>query len=154
MTEITLSWDIIIFNFTVIYLFHPKRKLPFLLFFQDNFGWAIPRKIQTRGVEDIEFLGRVTEEWHSLNPRGQLKKVEFPGVIKKKSCKISMCVSFWPLKFPKGCNTNFRNFLGAKLCLELWSGISKGKVTDLKIPVFFPKSVSSTSTLPPRIFLE
>ena len=45
------------------------------------------RKIQTGGLRTWKFQGSIKQE------------VQFPGVIKKKSCEISKDLGSWPWKF-------------------------------------------------------
>lgn len=48
--------------------------------------------------------------------KGLIKKeVKFPGVIKKKSCRISMSFGIWSSNF-QGMKHNFAKFLGVKPC--------------------------------------
>ena len=61
------------------------------------------------------------------------KEVEFPGVLMKKSCEFP-----WVLVFGKGCHTILQNFQGRNF---FFSGISKVKVTNLKIPGGFFRRV-------------
>ena len=64
--------------------------------------------------------------------------MEFPGVFKKKSCGISMGLSF---DLSRGAGS-------AQLCRTLklvFTGISEGKVTSLKISDGVEKSISSTA---------
>ena len=53
---------------------------------------AIPEKIQTGRVEDMEFRDLINRMWKFL---GSIQKeVEFPGLIQKKSFGISMSLGF------------------------------------------------------------
>ena len=73
------------------------------------------------------------------------KEVEFPGVIQKKSCRNSI-----GLGNPNGCNTILWNFWWWSFIL---SGVSKGKVTNLKFPGVFFKNVCP-QPLPPCLFFS
>ena len=80
------------------------------------------------------------EERARGNLRGQLKsKLNFQGCSRKAHVEFP-----WVLIFDfgvlKGCHTILQNFQGWKI---VFSGISKGKVTNLKIPGGFQKSISS-----------
>ena len=71
------------------------------------------------------------------------KEVKFPAVIKKKSCGISIS-----LVFRLGISKEYQNILWYILRWSFaFSRISKGKVTNLKSPGFFQKSMSSTLQL-------
>ena len=65
------------------------------------------------------------------------KEVEFPGVLMKKSCEFSWVLVF-DLETSKGCRTILQNFQGWKL---FFSGISKVKVANLKVPGGFFRKV-------------
>ena len=58
-------------------------------------------KKSKQGVEDMEFLGVLNKQNVEI-PGSEVNtqdEVEFPGVIQKKSCGISMGLGFWPWKF-------------------------------------------------------
>ena len=92
------------------------------------------------GVEDMEFL-EVLKKKDVEIPRSIKKEVEFLAVVKKKVCHTTLWnVQRWSFSF---------------------SRISKGKVTNLKIPSFFqkvcPQPLATPSPHPPtpfRFFLE
>ena len=92
---------------------------------------AIPKKKQRRGVglvKDMEFQGY----WSNFmrNFQGSIEKeVEFPGLLQKNSCGISMGIGFWTWNF-EGMSHNFAEFPWVKVCSE----ISKVKVANLKTP--------------------
>ena len=77
------------------------------------------------------------------------KGVEFPGMIKKKIMWnfhwywfLAFPSCLYHLEFPSGITQfDFVEFEGSSFALH---GISKGKVTNLQIPVSFTKSMSST----------
>ena len=101
----------------------------FVVFFKLGYSRKNPnREVWGHGIS------RGIEERACGNSRVQLKKeLEFARVFKKISCRISMCLGFLPWDF-QGVSHNFAEFSGVKAC-SLWN--SKGKVTYLKIPVFF-----------------
>ena len=112
-----------------------------LPFFQVN--WFISERRQGEGregaVEDMEFPGVLKKEHVEIFG----VNLERSGISRSvnKSCAISIWVLVFDTGVSKGCNTILQNFwwkLG-------FSGIFKGKVTNLKIPRFFQKSISSTS---------
>ena len=81
----------------------------------------------------MEFPGELKKKRE--NSRGQLKKVELPGVFKKKPCRIFM---------------GHTSFQGWKF---VFSGISNGKVTNQKIPgCFFRKVFPRPTPTPVWIF--
>ena len=47
------------------------------------------------------------------------KEVEFPGLLQKNSCGISMGIGFWTWNF-EGMSHNFAEFPGVKVCF-LWN---------------------------------
>ena len=55
--------------------------------------WAIPAKIQIGGIEGMYFP-EVLKKEHVKIPGIDQKKVEFPGVLKKISYRISMGLGF------------------------------------------------------------
>ena len=82
---------------------------------------------------------KIQEERACGNSIGQLKnEVEFPGVIKKNYVKFPWLLVF-DLGISKGCHKILQNFhQGWNLAS---SGISEGKVTNLKIPRVFFKTI-------------
>ena len=81
-------------------------------------------------------ISRGIEERPYGNSRGQVKKVEFPWVTRKNHVEFSWILVFG-LEISKSCSTILWNFQGWSF---LFSGISKSKVINLKIPGFFSKS--------------
>ena len=94
------------------------------------FGYSRKKK-QRRGVglvKDMEFQGY----WSNFmrNFQGSIEKeVEFPGLLQKNSCGISMGIGFWTWNF-EGMSHNFAELPWVKVCSE----ISKVKVANLKTP--------------------
>ena len=78
---------------------------------------VIPQKIQTGGIEDLEFSGILKSMWKS---QGSIKKeVKFPGVCKENLCGIgSMGLSFSTWNFQR-MSHNFAEFPEVKACF-LW----------------------------------
>ena len=120
-------------------------------------------KSTNKGVEDMEFQGVLKKEYVEIlglfqnKPeqggwgqgvfrvlkrmwkfQGSIKKeVKFPGVFKKNSCGIFLGPGFWNWNF-QVVSRNFAEYPWVKACFL--SGISRGQVTNLKIPgVFFRK---------------
>ena len=78
-------------------------------------------------------ISKGNEERACENSRGQLKKMEFPagsGMIKIKSWWWVSMGFIFGLGISKGLSHNFAEFSGGSF---VFSGISKGKVTILKI---------------------
>ena len=95
---------------------------------------------QGGGVEDIHGISRDLEEKTCGNFRGQLKKkCKFQGCSRKTNAKFPWVLVF-DFGISRGCHTNLQNFQGQKL---FFSGISWSKVTNLKFPGAFQKSISS-----------
>ena len=92
--------------------------------------------------QHMEFLGLIKNE------------VEFPGVIKKKSCGISRGLGFFSSEFPRDVkqigNTIQWNFQGWSFAL---SRISKGKVKKRKITGFFLNKYALNPPSPPSLFV-
>ena len=90
------------------------------------------RENSNKKGENMEFPGLLKKNEYGKSRCQLKKKWNFisRGVIKKKSCGISMGLGFWPWKF-QWVKHNFVEFQRRNFNL---SGISKGKVTDLKIP--------------------
>ena len=99
------------------------------------------KKKQKRGFEDMEFSGGIEERKYG-NSSGKLrKKQNF-----QRCSKVKTHVKFrWVLVFHRGiskrCHTILLNFQGRKL---VFTGISKGIVTNLKFPGGVQKIISST----------
>ena len=95
-----------------------------------------------QGLRTWNFQGVLKKELWKFQE--SIKKVlQFPLVFKRDSCRISMGLGFWPWNF-QGCHTILQNFQGWKL---VFSRISKGKVTNLKIPGGFSRKVYPQSPL-------
>ena len=110
-------------NFTVwnwSQSFHLKTKL--LQSHHRHNNWLLQKKIKQGGLRIWNF--------HRWSRKGC---VEFPWVL------------VFGLGNPNGCNTILWNFQGWSVIL---SGISKGKVTNLKVPEVFFKKVCPQSTHP------
>ena len=74
----------------------------------------LQEKIQIGGVEDMEFL-RVLKKEHGQTPWSSKKEVDFPRVIKKKSCGFSIGFGFWSWNFQR-MQHNSVEFPGMKSC--------------------------------------
>ena len=114
--------------------------------------WAIPQKTKNKKtggewMEDMEISRGILEKGQACrNPRGQLKReVGFPGVFKKNSCGISMGLVVFDLVLEtskheaRGVTQQFcriSNHCQWQCNGErfFFSGISKGKVTNIKFP--------------------
>ena len=70
----------------------------------------------------------VLKKEHVEIPEVNWKKGEFPGVLKKNSCGISIGLGFWPWDFQE-VSCNFAECPGVKV---FFYRISKGKMTNLK----------------------
>ena len=74
--------------------------------------WTITEKIETMGEAELGIeheIFRGIEERSSENSRGQLKKVELLGVLKKRSCVFLWVLVFY-LVISKRCYTILWNF--------------------------------------------
>ena len=95
--------------------------------------------------------GRVYQRNSKWNLQGLIKKeVEFPGMIKKKLCGVFRGLGFLLQNFQE--ESNMWNFQQGSFVLS-WSGISKGKVTNLEIlGIFSKKQVYPRPPCPVWIF--
>ena len=101
------------------------------------------KKIQTDRFEE---MSRGIEKRACGNTRGQLKKKwNFQWCSRKSQVEFPWVLVF-ELGLSKGCHTILQNFQGWKL---VFSGISRGKVTNLKIPGVF----SETYILSPLVMI-
>ena len=99
------------------------------------------RKTNKRGFEDMEFSGGIEERKYG-NSTGKLKKKQ----NFQRCSKVKTHVKFWwvlvfHLGISKRCHTILLNFQRRKL---VFTGISKGIVTNLKFPGEVQKIISST----------
>ena len=104
----------------------------------------LPRVTISGGLKTWNFL----RYWGSSMWKLQMlikKNLKFAGVIKKMNVEFPGVLIFWPWLISRGFNTILRNF-------QWWNIVmprsSKGKVTNLKIPGFFQRRMSSTRLVP------
>ena len=129
-------------NFQPLTLFcHKEHHLRCCIGLELNIG--LFQKNPNRGLGSWNFQ----EYWRTCgNFRSQLKKKRnFQGWSRKNHVEFPWVLIF-DLGISKGCHTVLQNYQGWKL---VFSGISKVKVTNLKIPEFLFKKVYLQP--PPRL---